>query len=128
MFNQKPKQILQRLNKAVAFDVDNRVYLRIPKLEKSSLRAIGYSDASFVNNADLSTKLGHICFLGDDTGAVIPISFKSYKAKRVTRSAMAGEVIAFSDLFDVTTVLSPDLRFYWAPRSRCRSSLTARAC
>ena len=109
MFNQKPKQILQRLNKAVAFAVDNRVSLRIPKLDKSTLRVTGYSDASFANNADLSTQLDHICFLRDDTGALIPIFFKSYKAKRVTRSAMAGEVIAFSDLFDVAAVLSAEL-------------------
>ena len=109
MFNQKPKQILHRLSKAVPFAVDNRVSLQIPKLDKRTPRVIGYSDAFFANNADLSTQLDHICFLGDNTGAVIPISFKSYKAKRVTRSDMAGEVIAFSDLFDVAAVLSAEL-------------------
>ena len=36
----------------------------------------------------------------DDTDNVIPISFKSYKSRRVTRSVLSAEVIAFADLFD----------------------------
>ena len=109
MFNQNPKQILQRINEAVAFAFDNRVSLRNPKLDKNTLRDIGYSDASSANNADLSKQLDLICFPEEDTGAVIPIPFKSYKAGRVTRSVMAGEVIDFSDLFDVVGVLSVEI-------------------
>ena len=109
MFSQHPKQVLQRLNKAVAFAIDNRISLRIPKLNKDTLRVIGFADSSFANNADLSTQLGHVCFIGDDKGSVVPISFKSYKSRRVTRSAIAGEVISFSDLFDVAAVLSAEL-------------------
>ena len=89
--------------------IDNRISLRIPKLNKDTLRVIGFADSSFANNADLSTQLGYVLFLGDDTGSVVPISFKSYKSRRVTRSAMAGEVIAFSDLFDVAAVLAAEL-------------------
>ena len=48
-------------------------------------------------------------YLGDDSTAIIPINFKSYKSRRVTRSSMAGEVIAFSDLFDVATTLGAQL-------------------
>ena len=40
----------------------------------------------------------------------MPIAFKSYKARRVVRSAMAGEVIAFSDMFDVAATLAEELR------------------
>ena len=36
----------------------------------------------------------------DETNRVIPISFKSYKSRRVTRSVLSAEVIAFADLFD----------------------------
>ncbi len=39
----------------------------------------------------------------------MPISFKSYKSKRIVRSAMAGEVIAFSDLFDIAVTLAAEL-------------------
>lgn len=44
--------------------------------------------------------------MGDKTECVIRISFKSSKAKKVTRSTMSGEVIVFCDLFDVAAVLS----------------------
>ena len=108
MFSSSPRETARRLNKAVKFAVDNRLSLRIPKLDKKTLRVIGYSDSSFANNADLSSQLGHICFLGDASGAVVPIHFKSYKSRRVTRSAMAGAVIAFSDLFDVAATLADE--------------------
>lgn len=78
------------------------------KLDKKTLRVIGYSDSSFANNADLSSQLWHICFLGDKSGAVVPIHVKSYKSRRVTRSEMEGEVIAFSDLFDVASTLADE--------------------
>ena len=115
MFSQNPKQVLQRLKIAVAFAIDNRISLHIPKLNKDTLSIIGFTDSSlkdlakFANNGDLSTQLGYVCFIGDDTGAVVPISFKSYKSRRVTRSAMDSEVIAFSDLFDVAGVLAAEL-------------------
>ena len=101
---------VKNLNKAVNYAINNKVSLRIPKLDQRSLRVLGFSDASFSTNADLTSQLGHIVFLGDSSDSVIPISFKSYKSKRVTRSVMAGEVIAFSDLFDVAVTISLELR------------------
>ena len=95
-FRTSKRDVLKRLNGAVKYAVDNRVPLKIRRLSADSLKVIGFSDASFANNADLSSQLGHICFLGDDSGSVVPIKFKSYKSKRITRSVMAGEVIAFS--------------------------------
>ena len=77
MFLQDSKWTSQRVNKAVAFAIDNRIPLRVAKPNQESLRVIGFADASFANNADFSTQLGHECFIGDDTGAVVPISFKS---------------------------------------------------
>ena len=106
LFNKSRRENIRRLKKSIVFAISNRFSLRAPKLDKKPLRVIGYSDASFANNADFSTQLGHTCFLGDATGAVVPISLKSYKSRRVTGSAMAGEVIAFSDLFDVAATLS----------------------
>ena len=110
MFLQDSKRTLQRLNKAVAFAIDNRIPLRTAKLDQESLRVIGFADASFANIADLLAQFGHVCFIGDETGAVVPISFKSYKSRRVTRSAMAGEFIAFCDLLDVAAVLAAELQ------------------
>ena len=38
--------------------------------------------------------------LVDGGNVAIPIAFKSYKFRRVTRSVLSAEVIAFADLFD----------------------------
>ena len=54
------KRTLQRLNKAVAIEIDNRIPLRITKLNQEYLRVISFADATFTNNADLPTKLGHV--------------------------------------------------------------------
>lgn len=42
-------------------------------------------------------------------GAVVPLHFKYHKSPRVTVTAMAGEVIAFSDLFYVAATLTDEL-------------------
>lgn len=108
-FEKERHALIRKLNKAVKYAVDNRLRLRINKLDRKSLRIIEFSDSSFANNRELSSQLGHIVFLGDSSNAVIPLSFKSYKARRITRSAMSGEVIAFSDMFDIAIALRQDL-------------------
>eukprot|EP00171_Calliarthron_tuberculosum_P022721 IDg22721t1 len=108
-FDDNRKSVIKQLNSAVKDAVDSQVSLVIPKLDLATVRVVGYSDSSYANNFDLSTQLGHICFLCDDSGKSTSISFKSYKSKRVVRSAMAGEVIAFSDLFDIAATLSEEL-------------------
>lgn len=82
--------------------------LKIPKLEAKNLN--GFSDASFANNANLSTQIGHIVFLADENNKAAPISFKSFKYRRVTRSAMEGKVITLSNMFDVAVTLSEELQ------------------
>lgn len=109
MFAKDRSSIIRRLNKAVTYAVDNKLSLKIPKLDRNKLRVIGFSDSSFANNADISSQIGHVVFLADDRDSVVPISFKSYKSRRVTRSPMAGEVTAFSDMFDIAIALSSEI-------------------
>lgn len=97
------------LNKATKYATCKQISLKIPKLYHDSLRVVGFADASFANNHDLSTQLGHTSFLADGSGNSVPIQFKSYKSKRVVPSAMAGKVIAFSDLFDVASTLVAEM-------------------
>lgn len=110
MFSKDSVQHIKRLNKTVVYATSHPITLKIPKLDLLSLRVVGFSDASFANNHDLSTQLGHIVFLADKKGAAVPIHFKSYKARRIVRSAMAGEIIAFSDMFDVAITLAEELK------------------
>ncbi len=93
----------------MTYAVDNPVSLKFPKLDLETLQVVGFSDASFANNYDLTSQLGHIVFITDGEGNAAPIHFKSYKARRVTRSVMAAEVIAFSDAFDVGYTLATEL-------------------
>lgn len=108
-FDKNPATYILRINRATAYAINNHTTLHIPPLDIDTLKVIGFSDGSFANNADLTSQLGYIIFLGDNTGRVAPIQFKSYKAKRVTRSAMASEVIAFSDMSDYAITLAMEL-------------------
>lgn len=45
----------------------------------------------------------------DDEGNATPVTIKSYKSWRVTRSVLAAEVIAFADLFDNAYSIRPSL-------------------
>ncbi len=80
-FLTEKSQLVRQLIKATKYDVDNRISLKIPKLDRDSLCVFCLADASFANNYDMSTQLGHICFLSDRYGNSVPTSFKSYKSK-----------------------------------------------
>lgn len=66
---------------------------------------IGFSDASFAANRDLSTLLNYTVFISDGDRIIIPILFRSYKARRVARSVMEATQIAFRNLLDAAFTL-----------------------
>lgn len=109
-YTDNPAKQLKLLNNATTYATSNPINISFPQLDKRSLQLLGYSDASFASNHDLSSQLGYIILLSDNTDKVIPIAFKSYKAKRICRSAMAAEVIAFSDMFDAAHTLASELQ------------------
>lgn len=88
---------------------NHNLSILFPKLNKTQLHIFGYSDASFANNSDLSSQLGFIVFIGDDTDNVITLIFRSYKARRICRSAMASELISFSNIFDAAFTTTSEL-------------------
>ena len=88
----------------------HQLQIHVPKLDIGSPRIVRFSDASFVSNSDLTSQLCYFCFLSDATEAVIIISFKSYKTRRVTRFMIEAEIISFSDMFDCCLTLTEDLR------------------
>ena len=55
IFHAGKTDLNRRLNKAVKYAVDNRIKLKISNLDMSSLKIIGFYDASFANNHDLSS-------------------------------------------------------------------------
>ena len=108
VFDETPISIIKQAKKVVNMAHEHQVTLRVPKLDLNTLRIIGISDASFANNRDLTSQLGYLLFLADKQDRVIPLCLKSYKARRVTRSVMAAELIAFMDLFDRAFTLASD--------------------
>ena len=99
-FNVGAKEYIKRLNSSTKYAHNNVANLLFHKLNMNSVRLVGYSDAAFANNHDLTSLLGRIILLTEEHDNAIPIVFKSYKSRRVTRSVLSAEVIAFADLFD----------------------------
>ena len=88
-FDEDGVRIIIQANKAVQVACEHQVTIKFPKLDLDTLCIIGISDASFANNMDLTSQLGFLLFLADANDRVIPLVFKSYKARRVTRSVLA---------------------------------------
>lgn len=65
MFKEKRQDLIKRANKTVTYVRENEVSIKFPQLDMNSLHVVGYSDASFSMNADLSSQLGYIVFIGD---------------------------------------------------------------
>lgn len=99
VFNSEKYKLVCQLKRALKYAIEDRVSLKIPELDLSSLKVIGFSDFSFTNKHDFSSQLEYLFFLENITAAATPISFKSYKAKRVTHFAMLGEVVSFTGFF-----------------------------
>ena len=89
----------KRLNNAIKYVYDHKASTRIPKLDYISLRITAYSEAAFANISDLSSQLGRIVLLTDDKHNDIPVSYKSYKSRRVAHSVLSAKVITFADIF-----------------------------
>ena len=111
MYERNITKHFKRLNKAIKYVHDYKASICIPKLDCNSLNITAYSDAAFANNVDLSSQLGRIFLFTDDNHNSIPISYKSYKSRRVTLSVLSDELIAFADLFDDAPAIHKQLEF-----------------
>jgi hypothetical protein len=86
-----------------------KVVLKFPPLDRESLRLVVYADASFHNCSDNASQLGYIIVLADASDTCAVLHFSSHKSKRVTRSTMAAETLAFVDAFDNAFILRHEL-------------------
>ncbi len=74
--------------------------IQFPQLDLKRIRLVSYSNAAFANNHDLSSQLRLVVLVMDNNDNAVPISFRSYKLRSVTRSILYPEVIAFADMID----------------------------
>ena len=52
------KYAVKRLNSAITYANDNLLQIKYPQMDLESVRIVGYSDAAFANNSDLTPQLG----------------------------------------------------------------------
>lgn len=83
--------------------------LRYQPLQLDSLHLRVYVDASFASNDDLTSQLGFISLLCDDSNRFHVLDYSSRKSRRTVRSIMGGELYAFTDAFDAVITVSNDL-------------------
>ena len=96
--NNNTSAFLKKLNANIPYANNNVAQIQFPKLDKSSIRIVRYSEAAFTNNFGFTSQLRRIILIVDKAGNAIPSSFKSCKSRRVTRSVLATEVIGYTDL------------------------------
>jgi hypothetical protein len=109
LFEEDLSGCIRDLNKIVKLVKSIDLPLRFPKLDINTLKLVVYTDSSFCNNEDMSSQLGYIIFLSDSTGKCQPLHYSSHKSKRVTRSVLGGEFMAFADGIDMTIMLKHDM-------------------
>jgi hypothetical protein len=114
LFKGNPRGYIKDLNKIDKHVEARDLPLRFPKLDVDTLKLFVYADTSFCNNDDMSSQLGYI-ILSDSTGKCQPLIYSSQQSKRVTRSVLGGEVMAFADGIDMTIMLK-----HSAERMICR--------
>ena len=99
------------LNKEIKYVHDLKAFICIPKLDCNLSRITAYGDAVFDKKADLSSQLGQIVLLDDDSHNSIPVSCKSYQSRSAARSVLSAEVIAFAELLDDALAIRKQLKF-----------------
>lgn len=87
-----------------------KVGLNFPHLDYDSLRLVCYADGSFANRDDKSSQIGFVTCLVDKYAKMCILAFRSCKAWRVCRSAMAAETLAFVEGFDTSFTLRAQVR------------------
>lgn len=86
--------------------------IRQQRLDSSSLSLRVFTDSSFANTPGkrMRFQLGFLVLLFYAYGKCNILHFSYYKSKRVTRSVMGAEVLAFADGFDYAYLLRRDLQ------------------
>ena len=93
-------------NKIVKFVNNTHTYIRIPTLHFESVYIKLFSDASFNNLQNGESQAGFLVFLSDKFNNIAPFAWSLTKLKRVARSTLAAETLAFSDGCDMCFLIA----------------------
>ena len=110
IFEKDQERLIKSLNSIVRhLQKTFGLTLKCPKLDVNSLSLFVYSDSSYANNHNGTSQLGYVVFLTDDSQRCQPLAWSSHKSKRVTRSVLGSEKMAFADAFDMYYVVKREL-------------------
>ena len=88
---------IKLINKTIKFLKTTEGFIKIPKLDVTSLKIKVFTDASFNNLMDGQSQGGHIVLVTDSYNNSSVISWSSNKVRRVVRSTLAAETLSFAD-------------------------------
>jgi len=102
---------IKLLNKCVQWQIDNLARgLTFILLNIDLLNLTIFTDASFVNNKDLSSQIRFVIVLTDKNQTANIIHWSSIKCKRVTRSVLASELYALAHGFDIDATIKSTIQ------------------
>ena len=91
-------------NKVLKFVQTKPAHIHYPSLQLQDADIVVYTDASFNNNTSGSSQGAHIVFLRDSKNAC-PIAWRSSRIRRIARSTLAAETLAFADGCDTASFI-----------------------
>jgi len=97
---------IKETNKLINFVKNNPIFIKFSPLHRESTHIIMYADASFNNLENGNSQGGHLVMIRDKNQVVCPIFWKSNKVRRVARSTLAAETLAFTDGTDSSYFIS----------------------
>jgi hypothetical protein len=104
-----PKDHVDHMNeKILTLKATAHVGLQFENLDYG-LRLVTYVDGNFANREDKYSQIGYVRCLVDKDGHMCILSYRPCKARRVCRSAMASETLAFVEGFDASFTLRSQL-------------------
>ena len=97
---------LKRVNKVIRQLHNCKIRIKCPNLgDLSQCSLVAYSDASYKNLSDGGSQGGHIIFIRNHSGSVIPLQWQSKRVRRIARSTMAAKCFAMLDAVDSAFLL-----------------------
>lgn len=108
----------KKLNNRMKWQIDNQQRgLKYVPVDLATAKLFVFADGSFANNKDLSSQLGYVVILANETdnNEVLTIRgnlihWSSTKCKRVTRSVLASEIYGMVNGFDIGICLATTLK------------------
>lgn len=104
------KENIKELNDDVKLiEVSPLPDLCFPSLGRCTVHIRINTDASYATNDYLSSQLGYVILLCDNTNVAHVLHYSSKESHRVVRSMMAGELCSFKNAFDVGYTIAKDI-------------------